>query len=334
MLKKRKILIIQTAFLGDCILTLPLINTVKKCLSAHVSVLVTPAFKDVFKNSPSVDKVIVYDKKGADRGPANFLNLVKIIKNEKFEQAFLPQRSFRSGLIAFLSGIPKRIAFKRGGAKFLATERCEYDWDKHEVERLLNLARLAGCKKPVKEFSLIPDNNLIRKYKDLFSNHSTKKVLGICVQSEWKTKQWPVERYKNLIKEVWKDFTIVIIGKNHEKWDEDVINLTGKTSVKELLAAVSCLDILLSNDTGVMHIGAAFKKPVIAIFGPTVPGMGFSPYGNMHKIIEVPLNCRPCSLHGPQRCPLKHFKCMRDIEIKRIKKDLYDKVKELKTDGK
>ncbi|MGM0441624.1 MAG: glycosyltransferase family 9 protein [Elusimicrobiota bacterium] len=325
----KKILIIQTAFLGDCLLTLPLINTLKKCFNAGVTVVTTPATEGVFESNPSVDDIILYDKKGNDGGIGSFLKLASRLRGEEFDKVFLPQRSFRSGLLAYLGRIPERIAFKRGGARFFATKKCEYDWDKHELERLLDLAGLAGCRELKREFDLIPDEDLVRKYREILKPGKNKKIIGISAQSEWPTKKWPKEKFQKLADEVKSDFKLVAFGKDREKWAEHVINLTGKTNIKELAAAVSWVDIMLSNDSGLIHVGAALGKPVVAIFGPTVPDMGFAPYGNIHKIIEVPLECRPCSLHGPRRCPRDHFKCMLDIGVDEVKKKLYKKKKEL-----
>lgn len=316
------ILIFQTAFLGDCVLTLPLINSIKKSFSCEIFVVTKPLTEEIFKSCPSVSHVICYDKNGRDRGILSLMRLVKKIKKINFESAFLPQRSFRSGLITYLAGIRERIGFKRGGARFFSTKKVYYDWNKHEVDRLLSLAEAAGCKEIVNEFNLKPDLSIVDKFKNKF----TKNIIGICPQSNWPTKCWPKSRFVKLIEILSKDFRIAVLGEKAEVWEgENVINLTGKTSVKELIALISMLNLMISNDSGLIHIAAAFDIEVIVIFGPTVPGMGFTPYGDKHRIIDVPLKCRPCGLHGSKSCPEGHFKCMIEIPVDIVKNEVYSK---------
>ncbi|MFC2061899.1 lipopolysaccharide heptosyltransferase II [Elusimicrobiota bacterium] len=310
------VLIIQTAFLGDCVLTLPLINSIKRSLSCNVILLCIPSTKDVFLSCPSVDEVLVYDKKGADKGTLNMLKLVNKIREMKVDMAFLPQRSFRSGLMAFLSKIPRRIGFRRGGGKLFLTEKADFDWNSHEMKRLLSLGRTAGLNSITRESCLEPDKELVNSYRDKIAGDG-KRIIGISPQSEWATKCWPVERYKELINKFREQYKFIILGRKKEDWDigGHVIDLTGRTSIKELIAVISMLDLMVSNDTGLMHIAAALDKPVVAIFGPTVADMGFTPSGEKHSVIQAGLDCRPCSLHGENRCPEGHFKCMMDISV-------------------
>ena len=312
-----KILIIQTAYIGDCVLTLPLINTLKKIFDSKITILTTPAAKDIFTGCRSVDELMIYDKKGVHRGLKSFVNLVRKLKKVGFEIAFLPQRSFRSGLITLLAGIPRRIGFKRGGSRFFLTDKIDFDWNIHEVERQLGLASAAGCKEVIRDFNLTADKTLVEKYRNMLSNG--KKIVGVCSQSKWQTKKWPIERFRELIEVLSGANQIVMLGREREKFNgEDILNWTGRTTVKELIAVISLLDVLVSNDTGLIHIAAAMGVSVVAIFGPTVPEMGFSPYGAGHTVIEVPLDCRPCGLHGGGKCPKGHFKCMLNIPVERV----------------
>ncbi|MDA3793502.1 MAG: lipopolysaccharide heptosyltransferase II [Elusimicrobia bacterium] len=324
--------IIQTAYLGDCVLTLPLAKTLKECSDiGNVTVVCRPEVKAVFRFSSSVDKIIVYDKKGKDKGLAGALRIIKKLKSKKFDTAFLPQRSFRSGLMAFLSRIPERIGFNRGGAAFFLTSKCKYNWKKHEVERLLDIAGLAGCVNKKRSFDLLPASlpaqNLSLKYREIFNKGDKKKIVGIAPQSKWPTKCWPEERYKELAKSIKEKAKVVIFGVEKEEWPEGVINLTAGTSVKELIAAINEIDILVSNDSGIMHIAAALGKPVIVIYGATVPDLGFTPYGNESVIIQTELECRPCGLHGPKKCRLGHFKCMKNIKTSTVREALYEKIR-------
>jgi len=313
-----KFLIIQTAFLGDCVLTLPLINTLKKNINCAITVVTAPPGKEIFCSCSSVDSVIVYDKKGADKKYSSFFGLIAEIRESDFDAAFLPQRSFRSGLISRLAGIPERYGFKRGGAKFFCTEKIKYDWQIHEVERILQLSDIAGCEVKIRDFNIAPEPELAAEYRKLIP--SNKKVIGVAPQSQWAAKRWPKEKFLELIHELEKEHFVVIVGSRKEDFaGKNILNLTGRTSIKELIAVSSLFDVLVSNDTGTVHVAAALEVPVVAIFGPTVPSLGFAPYGKKHAVVEVPLECRPCSLHGPRKCPKKHFKCMKEITVQKVK---------------
>ena len=111
----------------------------------------------------------------------------------------------------------------------------------------------------------------------------------------------------------------------------DTSNLAGKTSLTDLMALMRHFKLFITNDSGPMHIAAAFGVPVLAVFGPTTKELGFFPYGKGHRVIEVKgLECRPCALHGGKKCPLKHFKCMNDISVDEVFKNAKEMLKENK----
>ncbi len=323
-LKRKSILIIQTAFLGDCILTLPLINSVKKNISCNITVITRPENKDIFLSCPSVNKVISYDKSGSEKGMKYFFSLVKKVREDRYNTVFIPQRSFRSGLLSFLGGIPERIGFARGGAGIFLTKKICFDWNIHEIDRMLSLARELGCENIACEFNLKPDENILETIKKKYFK-TEKKTIAICPQSEWPTKCWPGDRFRELTEVLENDYQVFVLGKEIENWSgKNVVNLTGKTSIKELIALISLIDIMVTNDSGLVHLAAANNAAAVVVFGPTVPGMGFAPYGEKHKIIETEINCRPCSLHGGVKCPRKHFNCMLNISVDVVKKAVLD----------
>jgi heptosyltransferase-2 len=298
---------------------MPLINVLKKN-GCRITVVCLPIFKDIFLSCPSVNEIITYDKKQSEKGVVNMLKFIGRLKKFEFDAAFLPQRSFKSGLMAFLAGIPQRYALKRGGGRFLSNRLSGYDWDKHEIERILALAEKAGFDGLVPEFNLKPDKDLLGRYESEFAGAS-RKIIGICSQSEWYTKCWPQERYHELARRLSTDFKVIIFGKERENIEgegDNIINLTSKTTLKELIALISIMDMVVCNDTGPLHMAGALNKPVVSVFGPTAPPLGFTPYGVNYRIVETELECRPCSLHGSRRCPKGHFKCMLDIPVEKV----------------
>ncbi|MCK5584401.1 MAG: glycosyltransferase family 9 protein, partial [Elusimicrobiales bacterium] len=160
--------------------------------------------------------------------------------------------------------------------------------------------------------------------------------IGINPGSAWPTKRWPKERYAKLIKLLHKKYKkkILIIGsKNEIPWNKDIedmagkdscINLTGKTTIEELMALIKDLKLFITNDSGPMHIAAASGIEVIAIFGPTTKELGFFPYSEKSFVIEENLECRPCALHGSKKCPRGHFLCMNLISVERVYRKVLD----------
>ncbi len=317
-----KVLVMQTAFLGDCVLTLPLINALQRS-GMQVDVVCKKGTEDVFRSCSGVSETITFDKKSLNKGVRGIINLSSLLKKSNYSRVFLPQRSFRSGLITYLAGIEKRTGFKRGGSKFFLTEKVPFDWDRHEVERQLDFARAIGPGASRVEFNLNPDPEKLSGWKQKLSGRG--KLIGIAPQSNWQTKRWPAENFKKVAEEFSKENTVVILGSAREKWEgENIINLSGETPLKDLIAACSLLDLLVSNDCGVMHIASALGVKVVVIYGATVPGLGFTPWG-VHRVVENnSLECRPCSLHGPRKCPKKHFKCMLDIKPEEVIEDARD----------
>ncbi len=311
-----KILVVQTAFLGDCVLTLPLVNALNRA-GSKVDVVCKKGLEDIFNSCRGVSETIIFDKKTSDRGIRGIIRISSALKKRNYSSAFLPQRSFRSGLLTYLAGIKKRTGFTRGGSKFFLTEKVPFDWNRHEVERQLELARSAGFEVFPAEFNLKPDTEKVREWREKL--HGPGKLVGIAPQSNWQTKKWPPENFKKIVREFSKENTAVILGSAREEWEgRNIINLTGETSVKDLIAACSLLDVLVSNDCGVMHIASAVGTGVAVIYGATVPELGFTPWGEHVVIQNGRLGCRPCSLHGPRKCPRKHFKCMTEISPENV----------------
>ena len=151
-------------------------------------------------------------------------------------------------------------------------------------------------------------------------------LVGLHPGSVWPTKRWFPERYAALAARLVKEAsaTVVLLGGPGDKAlaasvaaaaGVGLLDWTGKTTLPELLALTSKLDLLVTNDSGPMHVAAAHGVPVLAIFGPTTKELGFFPYGDGHAVLEADLACRPCGLHGAKECPEGHFLCMKLITV-------------------
>ncbi|MGB2579017.1 lipopolysaccharide heptosyltransferase II [Elusimicrobium simillimum] len=331
--KVRKIGIFQTSFIGDTVLTTPLVTkTAKMFPDAKIVVITRPETKSIFEHMPEVSEIILNSKKGLSKITGVF-KTAKEIKESGIDILLVPHRSFRSALIAWLSKVPIRIGFSSSEGWFFYTKTVPFSWMIHDAERNLNL--LHGIVKEnfqAEELNLkgipTPDENVERLMEDYHLNGKT--LVGVHPGSAWPTKCWPEEKYTQLIARLQNELgvTAVIVGggKDGELGERirhsaggDAANLAGKTSLTDLMSIMRRFKLFVTNDSGPMHIATAFAVPTLAIFGPTTKELGFFPYGKGHRVIEVKgLQCRPCALHGGKKCPLGHFKCMNDITVDEV----------------
>lgn len=315
-----RILLYQTAFLGDLILTTPLIESIKKIYpKSYLAVISKPFGRDVLKDNPFVDELIIFDKK-----KDSTFNLIKKIKG-KFDIAISPHRSHRASYILFLSRIKKRIGFDKAGFSFLYTDLVIHRFDgTHEIDRNLKLLEKLpdyDKSKIVKEPKLFlnKEDNLFERF-DL----ENKKYIVVAPGSKWATKRWIPEGFAAVIDYIFKiGYKPVLIGGMEDIDIADKIieiattkplNLVGKTSLRETFSIIKHSLLLVSNDSAPVHMAVSFNVPVIDIYGPTVKDFGFYPYKN-GVVVEVErLKCRPCGLHGHNQCPIKTHECMKKIK--------------------
>jgi len=326
----RKVLVIQTAFPGDLILLTPLLEAVKAGREpVHLSLLTLPGNAGLFDNSPFVDEILTYDKKGTERGFIPFLKLVQGIRKRKFAAAIVPHPSLRSALLALLGGIRIRFGFAHRVCAFLYTERVETKGTAHEVERNLALAAAFGA--PVSGFvpKLFPsetDRLEAGRVLEAAGIDADGPFVAVAPGSSWATKAWPEGKYMRLLNGVRVECPVVLVGGVEDSelcdrlarpFDEGegfpVVSAAGRTNLLQSAVLISQARVLISGDSAPVHLASAVGTPVVIIYGPTVSEFGFLPYRVPFRVIERDLTCRPCSAHGSRQCPLEHFRCMRDI---------------------
>ncbi|MFC1546497.1 lipopolysaccharide heptosyltransferase II [bacterium] len=328
----KNILVIQTAFLGDIVLTIPLLNNIKKLgHNRKLTVLTIPVGKEILKGQNSIDDIIVYDKKRSDKGIKKLFELINTIKQKKFDWAVIPHRSFRSAFLTWRAKIPNRWGFDISEGKYFLTKKIKYNFNMHDIDRNLEF-----LKSFTSEFDKRIDFESIAQVNEKVTNildersFQKGKIIGINPGSVWATKRWPIDKYIELIRIlITKGYKIVVFGDKFDQMIKEQIdsefsnhnnflNIIGKTTIQELTAFFRCLALYITNDSGPMHIAAALGIPIIAIFGPTTKELGFFPYTDKAVIIEKNLPCRPCGRHGSKKCPKKHFKCMKEISVEEI----------------
>jgi heptosyltransferase-2 len=303
------------------VLTTPLLARLAR--EGAVDVVATPAAAPLLANHPAVREVIVYDKRKRDRGLRAFARIALRLRRRGYGAAFLAQGSMRSAALALAAGIPRRVGFASSPGRALYTERIAPDAAHHAL-RLLALA--GGAPSP-------PDESRPRLYPGPLEARAADEVLAGAQQdgerlavlapgSVWATKRWPY--YADLARLLAPHLRIVIVGGTADgdlaraiaeaAGAARVVDATGRLSLLASAEMIGRAAVLVTNDSAPQHLASAMNTPTVAIFGPTVPEFGFGPLAERRAILGLDdLPCRPCDRHGPRRCPLGHWRCMRDI---------------------
>jgi heptosyltransferase-2 len=337
-----RILIVQTAFLGDVVLTLPLVQVVRQFFAfSKIDLVVVPRAADLLRTHPDIHQVIEYDKYGTERGLRGFLALVRRIRSVSYDLALVPHRSLRSALLVSLAGIPLRIGFDRSAGRWMFSKTVRYRPDLHEIERNLSLLEAIGIEYHSRELPRVfPSTEDIQRIEKLLFDlevPNPQQMIALAPGTIWQTKRWLKERYAALANTLAQDrFEVVLIGGEDDRvlcseiqqlsGSSRVYNTAGMLTTRQSAELIRRCRLLVSNDSAPMHLAVAVGTPVVAIFGATVPAFGFAPYGKHDLVVEtLGLPCRPCSIHGGDRCPIRTFECMKAISHERV----YRKVMEL-----
>ncbi len=324
-----KILVIRFSSLGDVVLGTVIFPNLKAFWpQAEVSVLTKKEFAGVFDGNPHVNHVWIFDPE-----KQTFSALAKELREQGFDVVFDLHGNPRSFYIRLLTGARRVIKVKKN-----SLERRFLVWLKAPSKKLKKSVRerILDCLAPLEipqvngETQLYPQNP--ERILTVFSLSPDQILLGLAPGAKHATKRWPVEKFAEVANLLGKkpNVVTVLLGSQGDQLVSQKLlaqltvpfrDLTGWTSIPELIAVTSRLSLLVTNDSGILHIGEALKIPTVAIFGPTVKEFGFSPYRSESRLIEADgLKCRPCSLHGTEICPLNHFHCMADIQPEAVVK--------------
>ena len=343
--KINKIFIRESNWIGDAVMTTPAISSIKKSFPhAKLSVAANPYVAEVLRYNPCIDEFLVFASKNSNN---NLLSRFRLFrqwgKKNNFDIAILFTNSFKSAFEVFLMGIPERAGFDTDGRGFLLTKKIHATAEilkKHDVEYFLELITEIGIEPQDKELTLKLSSSDEAFAKDFFAQNNlspTQLIVTICAGASVSPKEWHSERYAKLCDLLIKNYKaqVIIIGSNADYpvsskiislMEEKAINLAGKTSLRESMAIIKNSSLYIGNNSGPMHIAAAFKTPIVAILGPSAPEKT-APYLEKEKyeLVIKPFECRPCRHNFFRECkPSANNKppCIEAIEVEDVMKGI------------
>ena len=306
-------------------LTTPLFEAIA-ARHGPVDVVTTPAAAPLIETHPAVRRVIPYDKNGRDRGLAGLLRLARSLRAERYECAYLPHRSLRTALAAWLARIPQRVGFDDGW-RSLYTDVRRRAKQGHEIDRVLALAGVAVHRARPTLHVTLADRAATEGF--LREHAIPERFVALAPGSIWGSKRWPY--YRELAERLAERAGIVVVGAAEDarlaaEMTEAVaraggraVSGCGRLSVRQSVEAIRRAAVLVTNDSAPLHFAQAVDTPTVAIFGSTAPSFGFGPRGPRDQVVELEgVPCRPCSPHGPPRCPLGHHVCMKSLSVQDV----------------
>ena len=322
----RKILVVKPSSLGDIVHSLPFLNSLKACYPrAEIHWVIAKGLEGLLECHPMVDKLIVINKdmwKKLSRTKDTIKEVTQLLKNIRNEQYDLVadlQGLFRSGIITMATRAPVRVGFSeaREGSRLFYNIKVKGGRDVHAVERYMKIAGALGCDE---KNILFPFALCDSKGKTIEEIRSSIKEYAVIVPgARWATKIWPAENFGR-IASLLSVQALVIGSKDDIPIAERVVqssggkavSLAGKTSLKELIEVMRHARVVISNDSGPLHIAAGFQVPVVAVFGPTSP-QRTGPYGAGNIVIQSDASCAPCF-----RKKCRDMRCMTGITVELV----------------
>jgi heptosyltransferase-2 len=323
-----KILVIQTAFIGDVILATGVIESLHAAYpGAQIDFLVRRGNEALVKDHPFIHEVVVWDKKVAKY--ASMLKIIVKARSTKYYLFINLQRFASSGIITAFSGGKMKYGFDKNPLSFLFTKAFPHIISNKDEKYLHETERNFGVLQELKEVKyakpkVYPSNADIQKVETFTSD----KFITISPASVWETKKFPIEKWVELIHRA--NSRVVLLG---GPGDRDLCNqiaqkchnrvvqvLAGDLTLLQSAALMSKAEMNYTNDSGPLHLSSAMNAPTTAVFCSTIPEFGFGPLSDVSKIVEttIDLPCRPCGLHGHKKCPQGHFKCGISIQIDQL----------------
>ena len=321
-----RVLVIQTAFIGDAILGTALLEKLHQAYpQAKIDYLVRNGNQSLFDGHPFLNEVLVWNKQQSKY--AGLWNMLQEVRKRKYDAVYNIQRYAASGILTAFSDAKIKVGYKSNPFSFLFSKSIDHRFGKefenvHEVDRVLELFGAGQQRVLPKLFPTQNDFESVEAYQ-------LKQYVTVAPASVWFTKQFPEEKWVELINQIPADMNVFLIGGKSDKAvaesiisnsQREVTVLTGELKLLETAALMKGAQMNYANDSAPVHLASAVNAPITEIYCSTVPEFGFTPLSeNIHIIqTEQRLDCRPCGMHGKSACPKGHFKCAMTIDVSKM----------------
>lgn len=333
----KNILAIQTAFIGDSILTLPAVEKLKQIHPDYeIDVVCAPASREIFESAPYIRKVYALEKRGAHKSIFKVYKFAKQLRLNKYETVYSFHRSGRTAFLVYALKAKNNVGFSNSSLKFFYSQIIKYEKDSHETQRNLDLI---GFRYSGDSWEIQPKIDSGDKIKNTIANFLKelgfkKEIIAIAPGSVWATKKYPLEYFKVIAKTLADSgyFIIALGGKEDAGLCEDLcfdlkgnsISTAGRFSIVESIELLKKCKLVLSNDSAPTHFGMCAGIPTLTLYCSTIGGFGFYPYmKNSSYLSYEDLKCKPCGIHGRKKCPVKTFDCgyklVPDLVLRKIR---------------
>ncbi len=332
----KRVLIVRLDRIGDVLLSTPVIKAVREaCPDGYIAMMVRRQARQLVEGNPYLDQVIVYDRKGRDKGLLGFFSFVLKLNKNNFDLSLNLHTKKRTNLISYLAGIKERVGYDNNKFSFLLTKRLKdarIEGMKHEAEYCLDVLKAIGISVAEDKQTFMPLKEEAEKWAEITLKENnikpTDNLAVIHPDASCPSKRWPIERFAQLCNKLIeeKGFKVAIISGQKDSYivkmvkrylRHPVVDLSGKTSVSQLASFLKRAKLLISNDSGPVHIAAALGTPVIAIFGRNQAGlspMRWGPLGEKNIILHKDVGCKVCLAHD---CKFG-FICLGAISVKDV----------------
>lgn len=335
-------------WIGDAVMSLPALEALRRRYpGAEIVLVAKPWVSELFSGYPAVDRLIVYDSEGAHRGASGFWKLVRGLRSEHFDAAILFQNAFHAAWMAWLAGIRSRVGYARDGRGMLLTEavevpaRAAYGHHAYYYLQLLFRAGLISKPEPLEPMDKVrlavekAEKAWARKHIESLGLHGPRLLVGLSPGASFgPAKRWPVEQYADLADRLIGALgaDVLIFGSAAEKPLAEAIAremehtptiVAGQTTLRQLMALLAQCRLIVTNDSGPMHLAAAVGVPVVAIFGST-DERATGPLGPHARVVKQAVACSPCGL---RECPID-FRCMMGVSVESVHRAALEAVKE------
>jgi lipopolysaccharide heptosyltransferase II len=322
----RRILIIRLSSLGDIVLTTPILQLLRaSCPAARIDFLLKAEYQDLLRAHPCVDRLLLWDKQQSAKA------MIRTLRQTRYDVVLDLHRTLRSRLLYRMVRARRHLAYRKQTLRRALLVRLR--WNTLQTmtpvpERYAAPLRRLGIQAPLPPTALVLDQEsqdaIASRLARVLPDATARPLLAVAPGARWPTKRWPIEHFAQSAQElaVQHGATVVLVGDRSEtplsqalarRLSVPVIDYTGRLPLCQTAALIQRCQLLLCNDSGLMHVAVALRVPVVAIFGPTVQEFGFYPFRARAQVLSQPLACRPCSTKGSLHCPRGHHNCMTRI---------------------